>query len=377
MNSLRVLIVMPLATPLGGGELMLRQLLRHGRNKGVEWMVVYLRDGPMVEETRALGIETQVVPSGRFRDLFKRAGAVRKVSAIARQFRADLILGWMVAGELTAGPAAMLAGLPNVWYQVGTPRPDWLDRTATLFPVRGVIVLSRAGAAAQSRVWPARKQWLVYPGVSLDEFNPDGLAAPEALRAKLGLPATGLLIGIVGRLQRWKGMDVFLNAIPAILTRYPNVHAVIVGGPHETEPRYPDELQARVQALGIGRAVTFAGFQSNVPEWMQAMDIVVHASDHEPFGIVVIEAMALGKPVVAGTEGGPSETITPGVDGLLSPFGDAAALATAILRYLDDPSFAARVGSAARKRAQLFDDRHYAANVIAALQESVARPAVT
>ena len=377
MNSLRVLIVMPLATPLGGGELMLRQLLRHGRNKGVEWMVVYLRDGPMVEETRALGIDAQVVPSGRFRDLFKRAGAVRKVAAIARQFRADIIFGWMVAGELTAGPAAMLAGIPNVWYQVGTPRPDWLDRTATLFPARGIIVLSRGGATAQSRVWPARKQWLVYPGVSLDAFNPDERAAPEALRAKLGLPITGPLIGIVGRLQRWKGMDVFLDAIPAILSRCPDLHAVIVGGPHETEPRYPNELQARVQALGIDRAVTFAGFQSNVPEWMQAMDIVVHASDHEPFGIVVLEAMALGKPVVAGAEGGPSETITAGVDGLLSPFGDAAALATAILRYLDDPSFAARVGAAARKRAQQFDDRHYAANVIAALQESVARSAVT
>lgn len=377
MNSLRVLIVMPVATPLGGGELMLRQLLRHGRNKGIEWMVVFLRDGPMVEETRALGIEVQLVPSGRFRDVFKRAGAVGRVAAIARQFCADLILGWMVAGELTAGPAALLAGIPNVWYQVGTPRPDWLDRIATLFPARGVIVLSRSGAAAQSRVWPARKQWLVYPGVALDEFNPDGLATPETLRAKFGLPITGPLIGIVGRLQRWKGMDVFLDAIPAILVRHPDVHAVIVGGPHETESRYPAELQARVKALGIDRAVTFAGYQPNVSEWMQAMDIVVHASDREPFGIVVIEAMALGKPVVAGAEGGPSETITPGVDGLLSPYGDAAALAASVLGYLDDPSFAKKVGAAARTRAQLFDDRHYAAHVIAALQESVAQRAVT
>lgn len=376
MNTLRVLIVMPLATPLGGGELMLRQLLRHGRDQGVEWMVVYLRDGPMVAETRALGIAAHVVPSGRFRDLLTRVGAVRAVAEIARQFRADLILGWMVAGELTAGPAALLAGLPNVWYQVGTPRPDWLDRTATVFPARGIIVLSRGGAAAQSRVWPARKQWLVYPGVSLDEFNPDRLATPHVLRAKFGLPITGPLIGIVGRLQRWKGMDVFLDAIPAILIRHPDAHAVIVGGPHETEPRYPDELQARVQALGIGRAVTFAGFQSNVPEWMQAMDIVVHASDHEPFGIVVLEAMALGKPVVAGAEGGPSETITPGVDGLLSPFGDVAALAAAVLRYLDDPAFAVQVGSAARKRAQLFDDHRYAANVIAALHESTTQGAI-
>ena len=110
---------------------------------------------------------------------------------------------------------------------------------------------------------------------------------------------------------------------------------------------------------------------------MQAWYIIVNASVREPFGICVFSAMALRKIGVGGAEGGPSETITPGVDGLLSTYGDAAALATAVLRYLDNQSFAEQVGAAARKRAQLFDDRHYAAQVIAALQESVAQRAVT
>ena len=84
------------------------------------------------------------------------------------------------------------------------------------------------------------------------------------------------------------------------------------------------------------------------------MDIIVHASDREPFGIVVIEAMALGKPVVAGAAGGPAEVITPGVDGLLAPFGDAPALAQALLRYLDDPALAARCAQGAALRARDF-----------------------
>ncbi len=101
------------------------------------------------------------------------------------------------------------------------------------------------------------------------------------------------------------------------------------------------------------------------------MDVFVHASDREPFGIVVIEAMALGKPVIAGAGGGPAEIITDGENGVLVPYGDEESLARAILRYLDDHAFAARVGAAARIRAAVFDDRTYAAHVIAALRESV------
>ncbi len=367
---MRVLVVMPLATPLGGGEQMLRQLLRRGRGQGVEWIVVYLRSGPMADETASLGVETHVVEAGRFRDIGRRMRAIRRVAALARERTADLVVGWMVAGQLTAGPAAWLAGVPCVWYQVGTPRPDWLDRTATRLPARGVLVLSREGAAAQARLSPRRRQWLVYPGASLDAFDPDALPAPADLRRRLELPAQGPLIGMVARLQRWKGVHVLVDAVPAILAERPDAHVVIVGGPHETEPGYAAELAARAHALGVQHAVRFAGFQSNVPEWMQAMDVIVHASDHEPFGIVVIEAMALGKPVIAGSGGGPAEIITDGVDGLLTPYGDSGALARSVLRVLREPAFAQVLGGAARVRAAAFDDRRYAAAVIAAFREA-------
>lgn len=371
-TQLRVLVVMPLATPLGGGEQMLRQLLRHGRRHDIEWIVAFLRNGPMADETRALGIETHVVDAGRFRHVWRRVKAVRRVAALARAREVDLVVGWMVAGQLTAGPAAWLAGVPCVWYQVGTPRPDWLDRVATLLPARGVLVLSREGGAAQSRVRPSRRQWLVYPGASLDAFNPDALPTPPELRRRLGLPAQGALIGMVARLQRWKGVHVLVDALPEILAQRPDAHVVVVGGPHETEPGYAAELAARAEALGVSHALRLVGFQSNVPEWMQAMDVIVHASDREPFGIVVIEAMALGKPVVAGSEGGPAEIISDGVDGLLAPYGDATALAAAALRVLNERSFAERLGHAARARAAQFDDRRYAEAVITALRDAVA-----
>ena len=369
----RVLVVMPLALALGGGEQMLRQLLRHG-GQDVEWIVVFLRHGPMIEESRALGIESHLILAGRLRDAGTRVRAVRRIAAIARERRVSLVLGWMAAGQLMAGAAAWLAGVPCAWFQVGTPRPDWLDRIATFLPARGVLVLSRQSGEAQARLRPARRQRLVYPGTSLDAFDPAALPTSAELRRRLGLPATGALIGMVGRLQRWKGSHVFVAAMPAIRRAHPTAQAVIVGGVHETEPEYAAQLALQVRALGLADAVRFTGFQANTAEWMQAMDIVVHASDREPFGIVVIEAMALGKPVVAGSQGGPAEIITDGVNGLLAPFGDAAALSAAILRYLDDPAFAARCGAAARVRAAAFDERRYASEVIAALRSFVDIP---
>lgn len=360
MTDLRVLVVMPLGEQLGGGEVMFQQLMQHGRGRGIEWIAVFTKDGPMVAETRALGIETHLVPAGRIRDLPRRLAAVREVARLARERQVSLVFGWMVSSQLVAGPAAWIADIPAAWYQVGLPAPDWMDRFATWCRARGIVVLSADVAAAQARIKPVRPQQLVRPGASLERFEAVRSEPPAALRARLGLPADGPLIGIVGRLQRWKGMHTVIDAMPAVRARHPGASLVIVGGAHDTEPRYGDELRARAAACGVGGAVHFAGFQSDVPRWMQAMDVIVHASDREPFGIVVVEAMALGKPVVAGSAGGPAEIITDGVDGLLVPFEDAPALARAITRYLDDPAFAARCAAAAHRRAQEFSAQRYA-----------------
>ncbi len=369
MTDLRVLVVMPLGEQLGGGEMMFRQLMEHGRGQGIEWIAVFTKDGPMVEETRGYGVESHLIEAGRIREIGRRIGAVRQIAALARDRQVSLVFGWMVSSQLLAGPAAWLADIPAAWYQVGLPSPDWMDRFATFCRARGIVVLSKDVAAAQARIRPTRPQHLVYPGASLEKFETVRAESPAMLRARFGLPARGPLVGIVGRLQRWKGMHTLIAALPVVRARHADTHLVIVGGPHDTEPGYGDELSALARANGMESAVTFAGYQADVPHWMQAMDIVVHASDREPFGIVVVEAMALGKPVIAGAAGGPSEIITDGQDGLLVPFDDVAALAKAVTRYLDDPAFAGRCGAAAHTRARDFSAQRYASRLVDAIRE--------
>ncbi len=369
MTDLRVLVVMPIGDQRGSGEIMFRQLMEHGRGQGIEWIAVFTEDGPMVAEMRGCGVETHLIEAGRIRDLGRRWRAIRQISALARERQVSLVFGWMVSSQLLAGPAAWLADIPAAWYQVGLPSPDWIDRFATFCRARGIVVLSRDVAAAQARIAPRRPQQVVYPGASLDHVESVRAVSPGVLRQRFGLPTTGPLIGIVGRLQRGKGMHTLVAAMPAVRTRHADAHLVIVGAAHDTEPGYADELKRLARAAGVEQAVTFAGDQADVPHWMQAMDIVVHASDREPFGIVVVEAMALAKPVVAGAAGGPAEIITSGQDGLLAPFDDVPALAKAVLRFLDDPEFSRRCGAAAHTRAQDFSARRYATHLVQVVRE--------
>jgi glycosyltransferase involved in cell wall biosynthesis len=370
INQVKIAIVMPLGEQRGGGELMLWDLLLEGRNEDVKWLVIFLEDGPMIEKIRALGINTHIVPSGRLRQPHLWLSAAAKIALIVRKEGADIIFGWMWKANLYGGVAAMMAGLPALWYQLEEPADrNLMKRIANTIPARGVLTLSKAGQEAQMKIWPHRPTPLVYPGVELDRFNPNNLPSPSEVRRTLGLPLDGPLIGIVGRLQRWKGIHVLVEAMPKVLQKYSDVYCVVVGGKHDPEPDYQNFLKTQILELGLDDHVFMAGLQQNIPEWIQSMDIFVHASDNEPFGIVTLEAMALGKPVVAAASGGPTEIITDGVNGLLAPYGDADAIAIAILRYLDDPVFADSIGLAAQKRSADFSTQQYAQNFIAAIRD--------
>jgi glycosyltransferase involved in cell wall biosynthesis len=371
---MKIIAIMPLAEQRGGGEMMFLDLMQQGRITGIEWLAIFLEDGPMVEQVKSLGIDTRVIASGRLRQVHCLISAVFQIAMLARRERADAIANWMWITHIYGGLAAIVSGLPAVWYQLEVPDGNsWLVRLATLLPARAIITLSKDGQRGQAKIWPHRPTPLVYPGVALDRFEPAALASPMETRSKLGLPLHGPLIGIVGRLQRWKGMHTLVDAMPQILQRYPDAHCVVVGGKHDLESDYENFLKAQIADLGLSDRVSMVGLQRNIPEWMQAMDIVVHASDKEPFGIVIIEAMALGKPVIAGNAGGPTEIITDAVNGLLTPYDDAEALAIAILRYLEDPELARTIGVAARQRALDFSTQRYAQNFVNVVRAAVSR----
>ena len=372
---LRTLVVMPLATRRGGAEEQLYQLVEHRREAGIEPAVAFLQDGPTVAWCRAQGVPAFVVEAGRARQPHRLAHAVHALGRIARDQRAQLVVGWMAKGQLYGGLAAAAARLPSAWLQPGTPAGAVpIDRAATALPARVVVTVSHTVDRAQRRLLPRRPTTVVHPAVDTARFDARRIGDPPAVRRRLGLPEHGPIVGAVGRLDRWKGFHVLLDVAPRLLERHPDATLVLVGGPHELDPSYAEELHAQAARLGLGQRLRLVGQQPNPEEWMQAMDVVVHTSQDEPFGMVVIEAMALGKPVVAAAEGGPAEIVTPGVDGLLAPHGDRPALAAAILLLLADEQLRARLGEAAERRAREFEVAQFARRFGAVLAAAAITP---
>jgi len=372
-----IVIVMPLAEQRGGAELALLQLIRAGGD--CKWHVVFLEDGPMVCQVRDAGSAASVVPAGRLRQPHKMVSAVMRIARIVRDSHSPAVLSWMTKGHLYGSPAATMAGVPCTWFQHALPS-QLMDGIAARIPSVGAMACSQFIADSLKIAMPKVQVKVVYPGIDPARSNPAGLPSMQDCRRKLNLPIDHPVIGIFGRLQKWKGVHVLIGALPTVLKRYPTTQTVIVGGAWRDELEYEHELKQQAGSLGIAERIIFAGHQDNAPEWMQACDVIVHASRQEPFGMVVVEAMALGKPIVAGAEGGPREIITDGVNGLLAPFGDSATLAAGIIRYLDDPAFAASVGHAAGERAKDFTLDRFAAGVCDAIQgwlepKSTVRPA--
>ncbi len=163
------------------------------------------------------------------------------------------------------------------------------------------------------------------------------------------------LIGFVARLDPWKGLDVFLHSAAAVRKNVPSAKFVVAGGAPSGYESYADRMKQLATSLSLDDAVQFVGFRygaEGMPRLMAAFDVFVHtAIEPEPFGLVLIEAMACGRPVVAAKAGGPLEIVVDGETGILVKPGDIAGYTEAITKLLSDPAMAAAMGTAGRARA--------------------------
>jgi glycosyltransferase involved in cell wall biosynthesis len=200
---------------------------------------------------------------------------------------------------------------------------------------------------------PPSKGTVVHNPIDINAFA--GAGDRDELRVGLGLTDDDAVVSNVGRLDWWKGHDDFLKAIAVVARSHPNVKALIVGAPVSSPlgQAYWCRLRKLVTELGLGDQVVFTGFRADIPRIMAASEVVVHsASEPEPFGRVVAEAMAAGRPVVATAAGGVLEIVEDQVTGLLVPPKDAASMAKAIQWVLENAERARIIGQRAQQRAR-------------------------
>jgi glycosyltransferase involved in cell wall biosynthesis len=212
----------------------------------------------------------------------------------------------------------------------------------------------------------AEKLRVLYNGIDLQEFHP---RAPSGwLHARLGLPADAPLVGAIGQLVMRKGHDVLARAAAGLAARLPLAHWILAGARYSQKPEaveYEAALRRTFAASMSGR-VHFLGTLETIADLLPELTMLIHPSRQEPLGRVLLEAAASGVACIATDVGGTREIFPPAESAArLVPAGDAEALAAAIAELMQNPEERARLGLAARRRAEAaFDIRQAAAGLV-------------
>lgn len=357
----------------GGAGWSLYYLLKHLDRQAVEPLVVVPETGIFQKHFDALEVNV-VIPTGmpertaqlRFErntaftaaasyglNLLSSAAAVPRIVSLIRRERIRLVYCNNMMVKPIGGLAAQLAGVPCVLHVRNLHEHPgnvllYCQGVARLPVVRTVISNSHASAMPYKAAVP-HKVHVVHNGIDLDEYGRD--VETGLFRAAFGFGYDEIIVGFTGNLIPRKGLQTLLRAAARVLSERANVTFVIAGRvPIGGTTDYQARLEALAAELGILERVRFVGFLGDVRHAVRDFDVLVLPSLQEPFGRSIIEAMALGTPVVASRVGGIPEIISDGVDGLLVPAGDTEALATAIGRLIDDALLRDRLSRAAASK---------------------------
>ncbi len=342
------------STGIAGSERHLLYLLPGLRERGVETRVLVLEDPrrPARAWCRALeerGETVESVPIHAHLDLKLVGRLVQRLRAL----EPDVVHTHLLHADLYGLTAARRARVPHAVSSRHNddafrhnPLIKWLNRRVMRQADR-VIAVSGSVARFVSEVegTPEHRVVTIHYGLDIPCSQPNNR---EAARSRLGVTGDPdlALIGFVGRLVRQKGVDVALQAFAKAHQAHPQSRFVIVGdGPARRE------LEAQAGRLALEESVIFAGWVEDASGLMPAFDMVVAPSRWEGFGLVVLEAMSHGLPVIASRAGSFPEIVIDGETGLLVPSESPAALAKAIEELLVDPRRGAAMGRRGQSRA--------------------------
>jgi glycosyltransferase involved in cell wall biosynthesis len=350
----------------GGTPRSVQALVLGLRENGYQVRVVSLLEGGEIAgELQAAGISV----SGLGLDSRPLAAAWEFFSLLRRE-RPLILHTFLFHANLLGRIFGRLAGVPFIIASERSAEPSktsarvWLDhmtwRLATIWTANAEAVAT----TLERREGIDRRRIAVIPtAVDTDRFSPR--AADPEVRRNLGVSPDETLLISIGRLDTLKGHATLIEAFGLVAARRSNVRLALIG-----EGAEQASLEAQAAATGLDGRVTFLGGRADVVPYLRAADVFVLASNTEGMPGAVLEAMAVGLPVVATAVGGTPEVVVDGQTGVLVPPRDAAAFAAAILHLLEDPEQARAMGARARVRAT---ERFSIRNTIALTKDLYAR----
>ena len=353
---------------IGGNLRTQLQILEHVDRTRYHVTVIVPFESAFTGQARQLGADVALVDPGprlrRYGGQVLKDGIVGRIRTAAAVFRYSMTLKRELArrsiallqcngirGLLMAGLSARAAGIPLIWYVEGELQNGILDR-AGYFLAQRILFMAAANINdryARLSTLFRRKTGVFATGIDVEQIAAIDRLDRSSVRRELNVSADDVNIVVLGQLYRPKGVHLAIEALARVVERVPRTKLYIVGD-HVLEEysSYKGELDALIAQRRLQDHVVFTGWRSDALDIVSVMDILVHPSLSEGFGRAVLEAMALGKPVVASAVGGLRELIDDSANSFLVAAGDVDALADRLTRLAADGSLRATLGSRAR-----------------------------
>ncbi|MBS1141840.1 MAG: hypothetical protein H6R13_3293 [Proteobacteria bacterium] len=348
-------------------------------------------DGPEIPGLRARGYAVDTIPIARSLNVFKHAVSVVRLAFYFRQQRFDILHVHTPVAALVARVAAFLARVPVVVYTAHgfyfhDEMPSWkrrlfvsLERFAGRFTDLLFTQSSEdAETAVQERISPVADTLAIGNGVDAGRFDPSVIGDGGEMRRALGIPEEAFVIGIIARQVIEKGIMEFLEAAIAAAGKNPALHILMVG--ERLASDHAGDVAAELEKAGaaLGRRLVATGARKDIPELLAAMDVFCLPSWREGMPRTIIEAMMMGKAIIATDIRGSREEVVPGETGLLVPTRSPEALAEAFLALAGDRQKVASMGRKGRDRAlALYDEAQVVALQIRRIEQFLNKEHVT
>ncbi len=351
---------------LYGSDRCLLNILSCLDRKRFEPHVILPDFGPLHPELKKLGIEPTVMNLGVLRRKFLNPLGVfiyfsylffgsLKILFFIKQKQISIV-HTNTSSVLGGGIAARLLGIPHLWHlREMIMKPRWLWRFLSTFIFlfsHKVLAMSEAikNHCLDGSYWKkVEKIEVLYDGIDTEYFSPS--VSGNGFRKEIGISEGDLLVGMIGRMNRWKGQEYLLEVATEILPRHPGVTFIMVGDAYQGEEVLVEHLKKQIELKTLDGRVILMEFKKNVSAIHSAIDIYVHPSIlPEPFGLVVAEAMSTSKPVVANDLGGVREIILNGQTGYLVTPKNRIQMVKAIEKLIASKELRERMGQAGRKR---------------------------